>query len=69
MIYLVFYIFIVIKFLFNPIINKKLENDNLIGKKEIVQFHKKFSYEDFIEGFSPDENGNFYKKDGITTTV
>ena len=35
-----------------------------IGRFESVQFHKKFSYEDFIEGFNPSANG-FTKKDGV----
>jgi 5-methylcytosine-specific restriction protein B len=43
----------------------KLKQQNLLGKVEIVQFHHKFSYEDFIEGYSPNENGSFNKRDGI----
>lgn len=43
----------------------KLKQESLLGKVEIVQFHHKFSYEDFIEGYSPNENGAFDKKDGI----
>ena len=37
---------------------------NLMGKFETIQFHRKFSYEDFIEGYKPSDNG-FIKKDGI----
>lgn len=35
-----------------------------LGKLEVVQFHRKFTYEDFIEGYTPNERG-FVKKDGI----
>ncbi|AZZ37453.1 hypothetical protein CIK05_11835 [Bdellovibrio sp. qaytius] len=41
-----------------------LTKQSKLGKLETVQFHKKFSYEDFIEGFSPSEKG-FIKKDGV----
>jgi 5-methylcytosine-specific restriction protein B len=37
---------------------------NILGKFETIQFHRKFSYEDFIEGYKPSDNG-FVKKDGI----
>lgn len=42
----------------------------LMGKKdksrvETVQFHQSYSYEDFIQGFRPSEDGNFVLKDGI----
>lgn len=49
------------------IINKllvSLEEENKLGNFQIVQFHKKYSYEDFIEGFAPNEKGDFVKKDG-----
>ncbi len=41
-----------------------MTEDGRIGRFETVQFHKKFSYEDFIEGFNPSANG-FTKKDGV----
>jgi 5-methylcytosine-specific restriction protein B len=41
-----------------------LRNRNKLGKFSIVQFHRKFTYEDFIEGYAPDGSG-FSKKDGV----
>jgi len=32
---------------------------------EMVQFHQSYSYEDFIQGLRPSENGGFELKDGI----
>lgn len=43
---------------------RQMEQAETLGRSEIIQFHTKFSYEDFIEGFSPSENG-FIKKDGV----
>src|ERR1051326_1745763 len=42
-----------------------LKRENRLGKSAVVQFHRKFSYEDFIEGYSPAANGGFEKKDGV----
>lgn len=35
------------------------------SKIKMVQFHQSYSYEDFIRGFKPSENGAFELKDGI----
>jgi 5-methylcytosine-specific restriction protein B len=46
-------------------LKKSLQEENRLGKFETVQFHRKFSYEDFIEGFSPSVSGAFEKRDGV----
>lgn len=43
---------------------------SMIGKEdedliEIVQFHQNYSYEDFVEGYKPNEDGSFELKDGV----
>ena len=46
-------------------LSHELRRDGILGKEEQVQFHKKFSYEDFIEGHVPSENGGFERRNGI----
>jgi 5-methylcytosine-specific restriction protein B len=41
-----------------------LQNQKKLGKFSIIQFHRKFTYEDFIEGYAPDGTG-FSRKDGV----
>lgn len=41
-----------------------LTESSLLGKLEVVQFHRRFSYEDFIEGYTPTDSG-FDVKDGV----
>lgn len=43
---------------------------SMIGKKDenlikIVQFHQNYSYEDFVEGYKPNEDGGFELKYGV----
>ncbi len=42
----------------------ELRSKNRIGRVETVQFHRRFSYEDFIEGYIPTSSG-FGRRDGI----
>jgi len=46
-------------------IKSALADQHKLGKFDLVQFHKKFSYEDFIEGFAPNDTGILTKKDGV----
>ncbi len=41
---------------------KKIEDEKRV---EFVSFHQSYSYEDFIEGFRPNESGNIELEDGI----
>ena len=34
---------------------------------EMVQFHQNYSYEDFIMGFKPQEDGSFRIEEGVST--
>lgn len=46
-------------------LKKELQDSGKLGNFEVVQFHRKFSYEDFIEGFAPSNEGNFERHDGV----
>lgn len=35
------------------------------SKIEMIQFHQSYSYEDFIQGFRPSEDGKFYLQNGV----
>jgi len=41
-----------------------LQNENLLGKVKLVQFHQNYTYEDFIEGLQPTKDGSFQMQDG-----
>lgn len=47
------------------LIKSQLETEDSLGKFETVQFHHKFTYEDFMEGYSPNSTGGFDRKDGV----
>lgn len=49
-------------------LKNELEKSGALGAFEVIQFHRKFSYEDFIEGFSPTGDGTFEKRDGVFKT-
>lgn len=46
------------------LLKEELSQAGKLGIVETVQFHRKFTYEDFIEGFQPSEAG-FIRKDGV----
>jgi 5-methylcytosine-specific restriction protein B len=46
----------------NQELYKEIENQKRI---EFITFHQSYSYEDFIEGFRPTEDGNIKLEDGI----
>lgn len=39
--------------------------DNPNTQLEVIQFHSSYSYEDFIQGYRPTENGSFTLKNGV----
>ncbi|MDY0116490.1 MAG: AAA family ATPase [Sulfurimonadaceae bacterium] len=49
--------------------NETFETIKNEKRVEFVTFHQSYSYEDFIEGFRPNESGNIERKDGIFKSI
>ncbi|MDD2356402.1 MAG: AAA family ATPase [Thiovulaceae bacterium] len=49
--------------------NKTFQNIKDEKRVEFVTFHQSYSYEDFIEGFRPNESGNIELEDGIFKNI
>jgi 5-methylcytosine-specific restriction enzyme B len=53
----------------NDFDNSIYENIKKEKRIEFVTFHQSYSYEDFIEGFRPQDNGNIKLEDGIFKNI
>lgn len=42
-----------------------ITNNKLNGNFEMIQFHSRYSYDDFIQGYRPNENGGLKKVNGV----
>ncbi len=45
--------------------NYGIDIDNIKDRVKFITFHQSFGYEDFIEGFRPNEEGNIELEDGV----
>ncbi len=61
------------KEIFKTIINNEKNNgidiDDIKERVKFITYHQSFGYEDFIEGFRPNENGDIKLQDGIFKTI
>ena len=63
--------------IFNMIKNNELNDgvdanniiDNIYSRVKFITFHQSFGYEDFIEGFRPNVDGNIKLQDGIFKSI
>ncbi|NWJ96375.1 MAG: AAA family ATPase [Chloroflexi bacterium] len=46
-------------------LKETLQKNQNLGVFDFIQFHREFSYQDFIEGYKPSSNGGFVPKRGV----
>jgi len=49
--------------------SKSVDIDDIKDRVKFVTFHQSFGYEDFIEGFRPNEDGNIELQDGVFKNI